>query len=192
MLLTVAMPASPAKIDFFDLPGMNRYVDQFNLMAYDYAGSWDTTSGHQANLRPSISNPLATKFSTIAAISSYLASGFRANKIVMGMPLYGRDFHNTKSIGQACSGTGTGSWEAGVWDFKVLPQPGAIEVLDDEAGANYSWDEKNEIIVSYDNLRAANSKTLYISQNGLAGAMYWEASGDRLLGQGSLMEAVSL
>jgi chitinase len=169
---------------------MNNYVDQFNLMNYDYAGSWDTVSGHQANLYPSYSNPASTPFSSQAAINYYISQGVPASKIIMGMPLYGRDFHNTAGMGQPFSGVGTGSWEAGVWDFKVLPQAGATEIVDTEAGGSYSWDATNMIIVSYDNLAMGDIKMDYIVGNQLGGGMWWESSGDRT-GDGSLMVNVS-
>ena len=78
-----------------------------------------------------------------------------------------------------------------MWDFKVLPQAGAREIIDQEAGASYSQDTANEIIISYDNLQMTEIKTNYILTQKMAGSMWWEVSGDRT-GSGSLIAAVSL
>ena len=181
------MPAGPQHYGVLNLAGMNNYLDYFNLMAYDYMGSFSNDSGHQANLYPSKSNIASTDFSTDKAITDYIAGGVPASKIVLGMPLYGRSFDQTTGLGKPFNGIGQGSWEAGVWDFKVLPQSGATEVYDSAAGASYSWDSTNQIIVSYDNIHSIQQKTNYIVNKGLGGGMFWEASGDRT-GSGSLMQ----
>lgn len=93
-------------------------------------------------------------------------------------------------MGQPFSGVGPGSWENGVWDYKALPQPGAREIIDHEAGASYSWDEGRGTIVSYDNGELVRWKVEWLRGRGLGGGMWWESSGDRA-GEGSLMGAVS-
>ncbi|KAH8164499.1 hypothetical protein CIB48_g3755 [Xylaria polymorpha] len=161
-LLSVALPAGPDNYNKMKLSQMNAAgVDQFNMLSYDYAGSWDTTAGHQANLYSDPSHPTDTPFSTDAALKAYIAAAF--------------------------SGIGSGSWENGIWDYKVLPRSGT-EVYDSVAGASYSYDSATKELVSYDNVDMIKRKAAYIQSKGLAGSMFWEASGDRT-DSGSLISA---
>ncbi|RYP63620.1 hypothetical protein DL771_009179 [Monosporascus sp. 5C6A] len=178
-LLTSAVPAGPKNYNNMNLGEASKRLDYLYLMAYDYAGKWDTTSGHQANLYPSTENPVATPFSTEKAVNDYLALGVPAEKIVLGMPLYGRAFEATDGIGKPYSGVGQGSWEEGIYDYKVLPQAGAKEIYDEKAGATYSYDSAARRVVSYDTPDMVSKKVSYLQGKGLGGSMFWEASGDK-------------
>ncbi|KAL9101722.1 MAG: hypothetical protein Q9163_003044 [Psora crenata] len=160
------------------LRAMDPYLDFWNLMAYDYAGSWDTHAGHQANIYPSSTNPCSTPYSTHAAVEAYVGAGIPRSKLVIGMPLYGRAFTNTSGPGKPFYGAGEGSWEQGVWDAKVLPKEGAREEWDDEVKASFSYDPVKNIMVSYDSKRAMEWKGDWIRREGFGGAMWWETSGD--------------
>ena len=173
------------------IKSMNQYLDFWNLMAYDYAGSWDSISGHQSNLYPSVSNPSSTPFATCHAVRYYREHGVPGSKIVVGMPLYGRAFASTDGPGTKFSGTGEGSWEQGVWDFKCLPQPGARELYCDEACASWTYDPGKRLMISYDTDEIAKRKANFIKEEGLGGAMWWESSADKK-GDDSLIHHVSL
>jgi chitinase len=177
--LTVASPAGEQNLKNMDLPGMDKYLDFWNLMAYDFPGSWDQKAGHQANLFPSQHNPQSTPFSISKAVEYYLAHGIAAHKIVVGMPLYGRAFENTQGPGHPFQGIGEGSWEAGCWDYKALPLPGFDIHVDEEAGASYCYQPTSKKMVTFDTLAIAQRKASWIRNKGLGGAMWWESSGDK-------------
>ena len=191
--LTVACPAGPDKIANLCVAEMDASVSFWNLMAYDYAGSWDARAGHQANLYASPMHPACTPFSTAAAVDAYVQAGVRPDKIVLGMPLYGRAFQGTSGPGHTFAGTGEGSWEQGVWDYKALPLAGHGEQHDcygeDACGASWSYSRDGRCMVSYDTVEMARVKAAFVRERGLGGGMWWESSGDKEVGGGSLVEA---
>lgn len=187
----------PENFEKLRLSEMTPLLDFYNLMAYDYAGSWDQNAGHQANIVPSESKPNSTPFSTIAALDYYTGTGkVPANKIILGMPIYGRGFANTDGPGAPFSGTGEGTWEQGVYDYKALPQDGAEEVNetleDGGCGASWSYDSDKRMMISYDTAEMSKLKAQYVIDKGLGGGMWWETSADKGgkeadPGQGSLI-----
>ncbi|SMR59441.1 unnamed protein product [Zymoseptoria tritici ST99CH_3D1] len=179
-LLTVASPAGPSNYEKMALARMDPFLDFWNLMAYDYAGSWDSVTGHQANLYPSVSDPKSTPFSTDAAVQYYLQQGIKPSKLLLGMPLYGRAFKQTAGVGQPFSGVGEGSWENGVWDYKDLPLPGAEVLYDNKTVASWTYDAATQTVVSFDSPEAVTEKLNYIKRLGLGGTMWWEANGDKV------------
>ncbi|KAH7085407.1 glycoside hydrolase superfamily [Paraphoma chrysanthemicola] len=188
-LLSIAAPAGEANYKNMPLKEVSEEVDFVNLMAYDYAGSWDKTTGHGSNLAPSRSNPKSTPYNTDSVVQHYLRSGVPSQKLNLGMPLYGHAFTNTAGLGQPYNGNGKGSFEAGIYDFKDLPLEGATEYWDEEAYATYSYDNSTNMLVSYDTVEMALTKVGYIKQTKLGGAMWWEVSGDKL-GKGSIITNV--
>ncbi|KAI6756489.1 hypothetical protein HG530_012225 [Fusarium avenaceum] len=176
-LLSIAAPAGRDKYEKLHLTNIGVIVDQVNLMSYDYSGSWDRISGHNANLFPYKRS--ANDFNTDEAINAYLNADVPAEKVVLGMPIYGRSFEGNSGLGEFYSDVGQGSWERGVWDYKALPKPGAHILFDKDAQAYYSYDYSTHELISYDTPDVVRKKVDYILDRGLGGSMFWEASADK-------------
>ncbi|KAI0404269.1 glycoside hydrolase superfamily [Xylaria palmicola] len=172
-LVTVASPSGPANWKFVDLPAMNRYIDIWHLMSYDFTGSWVHQSGHQSNVFLNKNNAASTPLNIDDAVRYYESQGVSGQRIVMGLPLYGRSFNGTSGLGQNYTSIGTMGY------YKDLPKAGAREDFDDVAKAAYSYDQKSRELVSYDNVRSTAFKANYVRDKKLGGAFFWEVSGDR-------------
>ncbi|PKI83110.1 Cts1p [Malassezia vespertilionis] len=171
-LLTIAAPCSPAKYRILDIKAMDAYLDYWNLMAYDFSGSWDSAANHQANL-------YGTPLSCAASVKYYASNGTHNSKLVLGAPAYGRGFDGTQGPGHSFTSIPPGSLEHGVFAYWELPIQGAKEHYDKKAGAAWSYDSANAQLISYDSPSAAKAKVEYIAEKGLAGAMLWELAGDQ-------------
>ncbi|RPD68631.1 glycoside hydrolase [Lentinus tigrinus ALCF2SS1-7] len=171
-LLTIAAPCGPDNYQKLHAREMDQSLDFWNMMAYDFAGSWDTVSGHQANV-------FGGKINASQAINWYIGQGVPRDKIVMGIPLYGRSFMHTEGPGAPFQGVGPGSWEQGVYDYRALPLPGSYVLQDDKLIASWSHDYQKGEMISYDNEQVGHWKGEYIRREGLRGSMFWELSGDK-------------
>ncbi|KAF7934331.1 uncharacterized protein EAE98_000959 [Botrytis deweyae] len=170
-LLTAALPAGRWALQNIDLYKAQDYLDLINLMAYDFHGSWSQKSGHHAQLFPG-NVPDAANGS--AAVDYVVSTGFPASKILLGVPVYGRSFLNSRGPGHPYQGCGG---EEGTFEYKSLPRPGTQEVVDTTTisaschGGDGGW-------VSYDNPQTVRMKADYCRQRRLGGLFYWTGTAD--------------
>ena len=179
-LLTIAAPCVPDKIDLLRVREMDEVLDLWNLMAYDFSGSWDQTANFQANL-------YGSGLSANSAVQAFRKKGASEHKLVLGVPLYGRGFDGANGPGSQYHGVSPGEQEAGVYAYKNLPLQGSSEEFDRRAGAGFSFDRSQGRFITYESPESAHCKCDYIKKKHLAGVMFWELSGDAK-GDRSLVE----
>ncbi|KAL1603316.1 Chitinase 4 [Nothophoma quercina] len=178
--LDISAPAGPLRYNVLPIAAMDKYVDSWHLMAFDYQGpGFSNFTGHLSNVYESKSNPIATDFNTAQAIDHYKSQISSSRKIVLGMPLYGRSFANTAGLGQKFNGSGDGTWEAGVLDYKALPLNGSTVFTDKKVIASWSYDNKTRQLVSFDTPEVQKLKAKYLKKEKLGGAWWWDSSSDR-------------
>ncbi|AZQ37442.1 chitinase [Streptomyces cyaneochromogenes] len=190
-LVTAAITADASaggKIDAADYGGAAQYLDWYNVMTYDYFGAWDKT-GPTAPHSPLTSYSGIPKegFNSAAAIAKLKAKGVPGAKLLLGIGFYGRGWTGvTQSApGGTATGPATGTYEAGIEDYKVLknscPATGTI------AGTAYAHCGSNWW--SYDTPSTIAGKLSWAKNQGLGGAFFWEFSGDS--SNGELVSAIN-
>ncbi|MGY5036074.1 glycoside hydrolase family 18 protein [Streptomyces sp. 900116325] len=184
-LVTSAITADGSdggKLDAVDYGGAAQYVDWYNPMTYDFFGAWDA-QGPTAPHSPLTSYTGIPKegYTSDAAVTKLKALGVPASKLLLGIGFYGRGWTGVTqdAPGGTATGAATGTYEAGIEDYKVLkgscPATGAV------AGTAYAHCGTNWW--SYDTPATIATKMDYKNQQGLGGTFFWELSGDTAAGE---------
>jgi len=188
-LLTIAAPAGPRTIENLDLEAIATHVDWFNLMAYDFHGSWNETTHFNAPLYPIRDDPatdaISRKLNVASAVKTYRDANVPAEKIVLGTPFFGRGWSGVKDINngllQPRTGIPKGTWEAGVFDYKDLEANYIGKYTrhwSDDAKVPWLFDAKTGIMIGYDDPESIRLKAAFAKDNKLGGVMFWELSAD--------------
>jgi chitinase len=158
-LLTAALPANKAVLQYIDHRRAADYLDFLNLTAYDFAGSWTHRSGHHAQLYATSKD----ETSGAAGVQYLMACGVPGKKILLGIPLFGRSFLHASGPGQKYKGVGgiDGSFE-----YNELPRRGTKEQIDKRAVAAQCVGADGGF-VSYDNPDTVKMKAAFCKQKGL-------------------------
>jgi chitinase len=188
-LVTAAVPAGFAHINAANYGGAAQYVDWYNVMTYDFFGAW-AASGPTAPHSPltSYTGIPQANFHSDAAIQLYKQKGVPASKLLLGIGFYGRGWTGVSSanggLNQAASGPAPGTYEQGNEDYKVLavrcPATGTVAGTAMAYCGGQWW--------SYDTPATIAGKMAYKRNQGLAGAFFWELSGDTA--SGALIKAL--
>lgn len=168
-LLLTAATVSTAQ--FIDFKSCIQYMDFVNVMAYDMG----SPTQHHAALYPS---EISGSCTSSEAVQKHLEAGVPREKLVMGVPFYGKGKRGDEGLRQF-NRTG------------LLPQ-GYEKRWDEKGMVPYLVNDKGEFVWGYENTRSLAAKCKYILDNKLRGGMYWDYASDNPQGDESRTLYLSL
>lgn len=184
-LLTAATTAYWNHLPDLDVSGIVRYIDWFNVMAYDlsdmnpqYAShasslfAWRKTSHEKSGAQSSANADAAVKW--------YLSHGVPAEKIVLGVPFYGTVWTGVSATNHGLFQSFSGrEGEGDGVPFRKIHQELAsyTRYWDEKAQAPWLYSSSG-VMISYEDEQALTAKVKYVRQYHLGGVMFWEISQD--------------
>lgn len=147
--------ATVADARFVDFKAIEPYVDLVNIMMYDVG---NPPYHHAALYRSELSGRVTAQ----EALQAHINAGMPANKLVLGVPFYGR---SVKGFGDTAYGA-------------LIERTDVTRVWDNVAKAPYLVNTDGEFVCSYEDAESLAWKCRFVKQTGMRGAMYWEYSND--------------
>ena len=186
--LSIAVADGPFVSDI-DIAAVDKYVDGFNLMTYDFCNAMTPTTCHHAGLHASKRAPADAR-TTDRAVEQFLAAGVPSRKLVIGAAFYGREFGGVNPVHG-------GLYQPYKKFIAFVPWPklkadfigknGFTRHWDAQAQAAWLWNPKTRTFISYDDPEALAAKAAFVKSHRLGGIMYWEQALDP---GGELLDAV--
>lgn len=192
LLLSAAVPVGPDNIKSgYDVPAVASYLDFINVMAYDFHGKWERETGHNAPLyAPSTDSEWRKQLSVDNAAKLWTKLGAPKEKLIIGMPTYGRTFTLSDVSRHSPNSPATGGGTQGEYtkESGFLAYYEICEMLLN--GGVYVWDEEMKVPymvdgdqwVGFDDERSIRNKMHWIKTNGYGGAMVWTVDMDDFSG----------
>jgi chitinase len=185
-LLTADVSANPTVAAKLELRKVATSVDWFNVMTFDYHGSWEPTgpADFSANtfLDPRSPQPSDNRFSITQAVQYYESQGVPANQIGLAAPYYAHVWTGVSPgprgdglFQPATAGGLTPNYNA------VVTAPGKT-YFDVLAGEPYKYDAASQTFYTYEDPTSMTIKGAYIWAAGLRGTFVWSLDGDTSTG----------
>jgi chitinase len=179
-LLTIASGADTAYTDNTNLGEAHKHLDFINIMTYDFHSGLHYVSGHHANLyRSEMAGASASNIED--SVNGHVNAGVPVEKIVLGIPFYGRFWKGVPDVNHGLyqKGTTTGS----IVSYKAIVEkyesdPSFAQFWDAVAQAPWLFSTDAATVISYETPRSLKRKIEYLKEKGLGGVMFWEYAND--------------
>ena len=193
--LTIALNAHAPRNDRVELDRLVPLLDWINVMTYDFHGG-SPIANFNAPLHSPAGDP-APSYNVDSSVAMYLAAGVPAEKLVVGVPFYGRAFGG---VGPAHDGllqpalappppdVTTGGMNYRQIVAKQLETKGFTRHWDPIAEVPWLYNPTTGAWITYDDKQSIAAKAAYVHDHALGGIMIWELSGDE---EGLLTREVS-
>lgn len=200
-LITAAFSADINKLEGFDWPELDKYMDHYNMMTYDFNGGWSGVAGHNAPMSDYPGSEIP-RFNWDTVGQWMIDKGIRRSKINMGIPFYGRGVVTEAPAdiaaptikqdiviqpdGPISSAADYDHWKKDVYNGT----PNYFFVEQNRAGWEKKYDEAAQVpyltksangknyVLSYDDVDSVAKKAQYIADHNLGGTIVWTVAGD--------------
>jgi chitinase len=167
-------------LDHTEMEKVQRYVDSINLMTYDMYGN-DKNTGHHSPLYEHPDDP--KHVSSDKSVRRYLEAGVKPNKIVLGVPFYGKGWSNVDATHNGLFQPGTSAKDlhlnyGNIESTLLKPGSGYVRYWDYSSDSPYLYNARTQTWVDYEDAESLAHKALYVRDYGLGGMMFWEYTGD--------------
>ena len=149
-----------------------KYLDYVNVMTYDMGAA---PNGHNSPLHKSA---LFNHRSWDESVEAHLKGGVPKNRMVMGIPFYGKAEKNP------AEGTKIFDYSVRYYEMPDILKKGLYKgkalarkvyrTWEPTSMVPYLRDESGKNVLSYDDPESVAAKGAYVTANGHLGAMFWE------------------
>ncbi|XP_050304967.1 probable chitinase 10 isoform X2 [Anthonomus grandis grandis] len=192
LLVALAVPSSRFRIEDGYLPAkLNDVVDFVNVQAYDFHRERDPVADHHSNLNARPNDEGVNIFINVDyAVQFWIRNGLQSNKIILGIPFFGRSFTlkypNDTEVGAQIKGPGAEGFYTQTRGFLAY-----FEICD--MLVNEGWyrghdaDGSSYIVngdqwVGYDDEESIRKKLSYVKKHNLGGVYAWAVDLDDFKG----------
>jgi len=179
--LTAALPCGPSNIKNIDVAFLSDYINEFNLMTYDFHGAWDSLTGVNSPLYDQSNDP-EPGWSVDGCVKNWASRGAPKDRLNIGLGFYGRSFKGATELKVPHGGNDDYHWEIDEGSpqyFNIMDKIHLMtSVRDEETMTQYAYFNEGGGLVSFDDVQSICDKTEYAMDNALHGYIIWELSGD--------------
>ena len=147
-------------------------------MTYDYYTS-GPKAGHHSNLYPS--EDYEKDASAHKTFQLFLEAGVPAEKLVMGLPFYGRSWIMKSAEKQGINMPVERRARGGGYSFikdSLVNKNGLVRYWDENAKAPYLFNSETNQLITYDDEESVKLKCEYVIKNKMRGMMFWQYASD--------------
>lgn len=178
LVTSSATGATQIWLDHTNMRAASMWLTTVNMMCYDWYSNNDKSTGHDSPLHTVAADP--KHISIEDAVRRNRAAGVPARKIVVGVPFYGRRWHDVpatnEGLWQPIHGGGEeinfGSIEP------LIDQEGFVRHWDATAAAPYLYNTATKTFITYNDPEAEAARTVFVKTHHLRGIMFWQYTGD--------------
>jgi GH18 family chitinase/dienelactone hydrolase len=179
MLVTMAASSSAGTLKWLGKDFLLETMDWINVMTYDYTGGWTNFAGHHSPLFASSKQPGASRSTALTMKYLLEERGLPANRLAVGIPLYGRGFPVSEPYASTKDAPKTRVPGGGFKNLYVLEhEKGWTRTWDDETKNPWLTAPDHKAVIGYDDAESVAFKTEWAMKQGFRGVFFWEIGAD--------------